>query len=46
MKTYTKNLKIVKIERINSSCNGNPAYKMLVEDEKMITNIQKFIKKH
>lgn len=33
MKTYTKNLKIVKIERINSSCNGNPAYKMLVEDE-------------
>lgn len=33
MKTYTKNLKIVKIERINSSCNGNPAYRMIVEDE-------------
>lgn len=33
MKTYTKNLKIVKIERINSSCNGNPAYSMVTEDE-------------
>lgn len=33
MKTYTKNLKIVKIERINSSCNGNPAYNMVAEDE-------------
>lgn len=33
MKRYTKNLKIVKIERINSSCNGNPAYKMVAEDE-------------
>lgn len=33
MKTYTKNLKIVKIERINSSCNGTPAYRMIVEDE-------------
>lgn len=33
MKTYTKNLKIVKIERINNSCNGNPAHKMIVEDE-------------
>lgn len=33
MKTYTKNLKIVKIERINSSCNGNPAYSMVAEDE-------------
>lgn len=33
MKTYTKNLKIVKIERLKNSVYGNPAYKMLVEDE-------------
>lgn len=33
MKTYTKNLKIVKIERINNSCNGNPAYSMVAEDK-------------
>ena len=33
MKTYTKNLKIVKIERLKNSVYGNPAYRMLVEDE-------------
>lgn len=33
MKTYTKNLKIVKIERLKNSVYGNPTYKLLVEDE-------------
>ena len=32
MKTYTKNFKIVKIERLKNSIYGNPKYKLYVVD--------------